>query len=288
MQIKASGISRRAKWLMGLMPLIAFLGYCATLSPTNEGPWREDQLRGGWAELNGRTVVLHNLRNFRYDSKQQVMQNTWGTLRFELDELERIWVGLSHFGPLGLAHSFLSFEMKDGRYFSISVEARLRPGQGYRPVAGVFRQYTKVMVFAAEQDIVGLRSHIRGESVLLYPAIVTANQREDLLLALLVDANEMQREPEFYNTLLDNCLTSLIRHGARLAEISATDFRVLLPGYVDRLTYAFGITPDDIPFEDARQRAMINTASSRIDDADFSRRIRCGWNNYGSLNYPAC
>jgi hypothetical protein len=63
---------------------------------------------------------------------------------------------------------------------------------------------------------------------------------------------------------------------------------VLLPGHTDRLTYAFGITPDDIPFESARQRALVDPANGAIDDPNFSTSIRCGWSNYAGLNIPAC
>jgi hypothetical protein len=63
---------------------------------------------------------------------------------------------------------------------------------------------------------------------------------------------------------------------------------VLLPGHTDRLTYAFGITPDDIPFESARQRALIDPTFGGINEPDFSAKIRCGWSDYAGLNIPAC
>ena len=277
----------RSRWVIGLLLLAGLSAYLAIQTPGNQGPWREDQEKPVHVELSGRTFTVHNIRDFRDDGQGTTHRNylskTW-----QLDQLERVWFGLSHFGPYGLAHSFLSIEFSNGEYLGISIEARLRPGQIYGPLKGLFRQYTKIYIAAAEQDVIGRRSHRRGETVLLYPVSATQEEAEQFLLALIADANAAYEAPEFYNTVLDNCLTNLLKHSVRMSEVSAADFRVLLPGHTDRLTYAFGITPDDISFEEARRRALINPTLGGIGDTDFSTKIRCGWNNYGDLKLPAC
>ena len=105
---------------------------------------------------------------------------------------------------------------------------------------------------------------------------------------LIDDANVLHDQPAFYNTILDNCLTNLLKHGVRVQEISRTDSRVLLPGRTDRLTYALGITPDDIPFEEARKRATVNPRLADIDEPGFSTSLRCGWAGYIDLDNPVC
>lgn len=258
------------------------------MTPSNEGPWRDEQDKSLYAELAGRSVTLHNIRDLRSDDPQQAPGRPYFSKTFQLDDIERIWFGLSHFGPYGLAHSILSIEFSDGEYVAISIEARTRLGQVYHPVRGLFRQYTKVYIAATEQDIIGRRLHQRGETVLLYPVIVPRENMERFFLALIADANALYETPEFYNTILDNCLTNLVKNSARMSEISVTDSRMLLPGRVDRLTYAFGITPDDIPFESARQRALTDPNLAGMDDPLFSEKIRCGWNGYAGMNIPAC
>lgn len=289
----AQSVGRSAKpWYKSRLAIVLLLLAClalylSTRTAGNGGPWREDHEKSAYAEMSGRSVTIHNIRNFR-DEGRQAASREYFSKTFDLDELERGWFGLSHFGPYGLAHSFLSIEFSDGQYLGISIEARLRPGQVYGPLKGLFRQYTKIYIAATESDVIGRRSHRRGETVLLYPIDTTRANMERFFLALIMDANAAHDTPEFYNTVLDNCLTSLLKHSVRLSEISAADFRVLLPGHTDRLTYAFGITPDDMPFESARQRALIDPAQSGIDDPDFSARIRCGWNNYAGLTVPGC
>jgi len=277
----------KSRWAVVLLLLVCLGLYLSTLTAGNEGPWREDHEKSTYAELSDRSVTLHNIRNFRDDGQDSKIRE-YMSKSFDLDEIERVWFGLSHFGPYGLAHSFLSLEFSDGEYLGISIEARLRPGQVYGPLMGLFRQYTKIYIAATERDVIGVRSHRRGETVLLYPVSATRENLEEFILALIADANEAYETPEFYNTVLDNCLTNLLKHSIRFSEVSTADFRVLLPGHTDRLTYAFGITPDDIPFESARQRALIDPSLSRVGEPDFSAKIRCGWNNYAGLDLPAC
>jgi len=276
------------RWGMALLLLVSLILYLSMLKPSNEGPWREEHARPAYTELAGRSVTIHNIRDFRRDEHQQATNQEYFSKTWELDDIERIWFGLSHFGPFGLAHSFLSVEFNDGEYLSISIEARLRPGQVYNPLMGVLRQYTKIYIAGTEQDIIGRRSHRRGETVLLYPVNSTREDMERFFLALITDANAIHKTPEFYNLIRDNCLTNLLKHVARFSQVSATDIRVLVPGHTDRLTYVFGITPDDIPFESARQHALIDPTVVGLNDPFFSAKIRCGWSSYGGLNFPAC
>jgi hypothetical protein len=276
-----------------LYPLYVAVGlaiYLTLQTATNDGPWKPEHTRTPFATLEDRNITIHNIRDFRYESGGvKIAQEHYLSQTYSLDELQRVWFGLSHFGSYGLAHSFLSFEFSDDHYLTLSVEARQRPGQAYQPLMGLLRKYTKLYVMATEQDVIGVRALQRGERVLLYPVVGDgASTPESFFLALLEDMNALHEEAAFYNTLLDNCLTNLLKHSARVEEISLTDFRVLLPGHTDRLTYALGTTPDTMPFETARLMATINPANTEIDAADFPDMIRCGWHGFTGLDIPAC
>ncbi len=272
----------RRKWLIAAGIVIAPLLWLQLQVPSNDGTWHEAQGRTAWVEFAGRAFTVHNVRDFRYGADRRVTSFDYEEQNYHLDNLQRGWFGLSHFGPLGLAHTFLSFEFSDGeetRYLALSIEGRLRPDQRYKPLAGLFRRYTKISIFSTEQDVIGLRSHLRGERVLLYPVNTTRDDLEEFFLALVEDANELHETPAFYNTVLDNCLTNLLKHTALMENIAFADLRVLLPGRTDRLTYALDITPADLPFDEARRRATINPALSEIDDPGFSASLRCGWDD---------
>lgn len=248
--------------------------------PSNEGPWNHAQARTSWVEFEGRYLTVHNLRDFRYGPDFRAVSTSYVDQDFNLDNLQRGWFGLSHFGPLGMAHSFLSFEFdtRDGpRYLALSIEARLRPDQKYKPLVGMFRRYTKISVFSTEQDVIGLRSHLRGERVLLYPVDSTREKLETFFLTMINDANALHEAPAFYNTVFDNCLTNLLKNSALADNLSFGDLRVLLPGRSDRITYALDITPNDLPFDEARERATVDPAHAEISDDNFSASLRCGW-----------
>jgi hypothetical protein len=276
----------RKRWTLVLLGTTCLVIYLALQTPGSEGPWREDHERPTYAEISDRSLTVHNIRNFRYNDDQKITQRDYYSKTWSLDDIERTWFGLSHFGPFGLAHSFISVQFSGGEYVALSIESRLRPNQVYNPIAGLFRKYPKIYIAATEQDVIGVRSHQRGETVLLYPVENSTEDSIAFLLALLNDANELQEEPQFYNTILDNCLTNLLKYSADFTEVSAADIRVLLPGHTDRLTYAFGITPANIPFEEARQRATVDPTLGSIDDPAFTRKIRQGWLGAKTASQP--
>lgn len=263
--------------IAGLVVLLA--SYLALQEPSSSGPWLPGQSRIATTDITGRTLSISNVRDFTYaPGSAAIVDERYLDKTYKLDELQRVWFGLSHFGPYGLAHSFLSFEFASGDNLVLSLEARMRPGQNYSPTLGVLRRYTKIYVMATERDVIGLRSHHRGERVLLYPVVdYGESSPEAFLRSFLNDINKLAEEPEFYNTLLDNCLTNLLKNTAQGEELGFTDLRVLLPGRSDRLTYAFGATPDSMPFETARAMATIQPALTTTQEREFSTKIRCGW-----------
>lgn len=279
----------RRWWGICLILLVVPGAYLAVQVPTDAGSWHESHERSALFELRDRQLIVRNVRDFRYAPDRRAVKRDYLEKTLDLNQLTGMWFALSHFGPFGLAHTMVSFEFADGKYLALSVEARLRPGQFYNPWRGMFRQYAKIYVASTEQDVFGLRSHIRGETMLLYPVISESRADvETYLLDLVEDATALHQQPEFYNTILDNCLTNLLKRGVRVSEVSPADFRVLIPGHSDRLSYALGITPDDISFTEARRRATVDPALAPIDDGAFSAALRCGWNDYLDRETALC
>ena len=53
--------------------------------------------------------------------------------------------------------------------------------------------------------------------------------------------NKLAQKPEFYDTLTNNCTTNIRNHINHLKPDEVPyDYRVLLPGYSDRLAYDLG------------------------------------------------
>ncbi|MBE0509123.1 MAG: DUF4105 domain-containing protein [Gammaproteobacteria bacterium] len=255
--------------LIAVLLLIHFLH-----TPSHEGPWQTAQQRLPEIRMDNDSVQIKQLRDFRYYPDGQIREARYQQQEYSLAALHAVWFGISHFSENGLAHTFLSFEFANGDYLVASVEARMRPAQTYHPMQGLLRQYHKIIVLGTEADIIGLRSHVRGERVLLYPLQLNAEQRRHLLRGIIADAQAISTQPVFYNTLLDNCTTSLLRHDPqhRLWR-DLLDYRVLLPGYSDAYAQQRGWLEPERDLRQWRREVRVD-ANAAPDDANFSQQIR--------------
>jgi hypothetical protein len=176
----------------------------------------------------------------------------------------------------GPAHTLVSFGFADGSYVAISVELRREPGETFSPVKGLLKQYELMYVVADERDVIRLRTSHRHDDVFLYPVRATDEQRRQLFVSMLRRANRLREHPEFYNTLTNTCTTNIVRHVNAIAPKKIPfGYKVLLPGYSDRLAYDLGLLDTDLPFAEAKARHHINARALRHADAPgFSTLIR--------------
>lgn len=255
--------------------LVVALGWYISLSPVAQGDWKPQFATLPTVRVEGDTLHIENLRDFRYGPTGAVRAANYRAGAYRLSELESTWFGLSHFGGMGLAHAFMSFRFRDGSHLAVSIEARQERDQAhYSPVAGTFRRYTKFMVLATEQDVIGLRSHVREEKVYLYRLSLSQLQSHTLLMNFLRRAEYLSSTPDFYNTLTDNCLTGLMMETGRYQDIHHwLDYRILLPGYADEMLHEYGVLAHEGDIEAVRAQARVPAEVSPDDDA-FPDRIR--------------
>lgn len=245
--------------------------------PSNEAVWQPQFERLPVIELNNDEIKITNVRDFRYHPDKTVKTANYLTETYSLSQMQQVWYGISHFGPHGLAHVLLSFEFADGKYLVLSIEARLKKRHvfGYNALKGLFGTYTKIMVLATEQDVIGLRTHIRGEKVYLYPLQISELYTKALLLNYLGRAQSLNITPDFYNSITDNCMTSLLIESQDFDSIASwMDRRILLPGNSDQLAYELDFIDSSRPFEEVKRDAYVDPAETELDDVEFSRKIR--------------
>jgi hypothetical protein len=170
----------------------------------------------------------------------------------------------------------LSFGLEDGQYFVISVEARMEQGEKYSPTNGSRRKYELMYVVGSERDLIPLRTQVRQVQVYLYRAKASPDQVQDLLVDMLVRVNKIAREPEFYDTLTNNCTTNIVDHVNRLRPGRIPlDPRILLPGSSDKLAYELGLIDTPGSFEEMKVRSNITQVSNLYArDPDYSAKIR--------------
>ncbi len=236
--------------------LLPLAGGWTAVRPSNDRDWTAENAVLPAAEFRGDSVRVRNVRNNHYVTADQFVVRHEDRA-YDLRELESAWFVVEPFAKdwRGPAHTLVSFGFRDGRYLAVSVEVRKEKGESYSPLKGVLKRFEITYVVADERDVVRLRTNIRRDPVHLYP---------------------MRAEPEFYNTLTNTCTTNLVRHVNRITpERVPFSYKVLLPGYSDRLAYDLGLIDTDLPFEEARERFHINARAAKYADApDFSQRIR--------------
>ena len=184
---------------------------------------------------------------------------------------------MSYWMGEAIAHTIVSFGFDDGERLAFSIETRKERHESYSSVAGFFKQYELAIVAADERDVVRVRSNVRHEDVRLYRLRVTPGDAQRLLLVYLREANDLAREPQFYNTLTSNCTTLAFDIARVIHPGLPMDVRVILAGYLPHYAYDVGATDTSISFEKLRELSHIDAKAAQADgDPDFSARIRDG------------
>jgi hypothetical protein len=244
--------------------------------PANQRAWRADLAVVPFAEFDGDQVTVHNVRDFVYRNDDEFVVN-YRDEQFDLDEIETVDFLVVPFNNApSLAHTMLSFGLRDGRHLGISVEARLEEGETYSPIAGAMRQYELIYVIATERDLIGRRTSHRSVDVYLYPTKATTEQARALFVDVMERANKLASEPEYYDTITNNCTSNIVRHINRLQPGRIPfDFRVFLPGYSDQLAHDLGLLDTDGSLRLSRREHRITELANRHSASlQFSQEIR--------------
>lgn len=275
------------KWLLrarlaatvaaGLL-LITTLGWM-TVRPSHDRDWTLPHGRMPTATFEGSRVTVHDVRDFRY-AEDGSTDARYDDRTYDLDRLESVWFVVVPFSTewRGPAHTFLSFGFGDSTYLAISMEARREQGERYSMVKGVLRRFEVIYVVGDERDLIGSRAALARDEVYLYPVRTDRDKMRALLISMLERANDLAERPEFYNTLTNNCVTSILRHVNTLRkEPIRFGLRILLPGYTDEVALEQGLLDTDLPLEEARRRHRVDElARAHLRDPAFSSLIRAG------------
>jgi hypothetical protein len=263
----------RMPWLFaGLFLAVAL--WWSTILPSNDRAWRPEVAVMPRATISGDHVHITGVRNFEYRSRDDF------TVRYEardvsLSHLTAVDFFLSFWmqGPIG--HTFVSFIFDNAPPIAVSIETRPEVGEGYSPIASLFKQYELIYVVGDERDLVRVRTDYRNEEVFLYHIRISPESARRLFLIYLERINELADHPEFYHLLSNSCTINIVRYANAAGRIGQFDFRHLLNGLIDRYFYDAGLVDTSIPFDELRRCAHINKAAVAAGDApDFSRRIR--------------
>ena len=263
---------------------VIILAWWLTLEPSNARDWQGDVAQTPWAEMDGDQVIIHNVRNFDYRTETDDTPH-WETRTYDLKDIRGADLFITFWGSPWIAHPIVSFQFGDHDHVAFSVETRKELGEEYSAFRGFFRQYELVYIIADERDLVRLRTNYRvGEEVYLYRTTATPESARVVFLDYLRSANELQRDPAFYNAITSNCTTNIRIHTKAVvgSPPPAWDWRLLLNGKGDEFAYQNGRLAGDLPFEQLKAQAHINDAARAADASpQFSDLIRVGRAGFG-------
>lgn len=274
---RALTVAVAAVLLAGLVLVLSFLLTGRAASADRD--WAADHAVAPRVVFSGDSVRIEGLRDFRHRPSGGFTP-AYREESYALADVRRVWFGLAPFARRwrGLGHTFLSFEMGDGRFLAVSVEARREADEAYSLVRGLLRGFEITYVLATEEDVVGLRA-VRGDTLYLYPSRATPRQSALLLKDVLERAERLRTAPEFYHTLLNNCSTNLRDHVNSVAtDPLPIGWGLVFPGYSDALALGHGLLDTTLPLEAARARFRVDERARRAltSDEAFSRAIRSG------------
>jgi hypothetical protein len=263
----------RMRWVFAGL-FAGLLVWLSFILPSHDREWRPEVAVLPRAAVDGDRIRITGVRDFEYRSRDDF------TVRYEDREVELSHLmGLDFYisywmeGPV--AHTFVSFIFDNAPPLAISIETRPEMGEGFDPIASMFKQFELIYVVGSERDLVGVRTHHRDEEVFLYHLRVPPENVRKLLLVYLDRINELADKAEFYHLLSNSCTINIVRYANLAGRAGRFDIRHLLNGWIYRYFYDAGLVDTSLSFEELRKLAHINAAALAADlSEDFSGQIR--------------
>jgi len=264
---------RGARWIFVVVYLGVYIWWRSIL-PSHDRPWLTEVATMPRATIDGDRIKITGFRNFTYRSRNDFTVN-YEEREFLLSHLTSVDFFVSYWKIGPVAHTFVSFNFDNALPLSISIETRPEVGEGFDPIASLFKQFELIYVIGDERDIVGVRTNHRGEDTFLYRMRVSPEAGRRLLLVYLERVNALADKAEHYHLLSNNCTLNIVRYANHAGREGRFDIRHLLNGLIDQYLFAVGAIKTSMPFEELRRRSRINDAANAAEGApDFSARIR--------------
>ena len=270
-----SKLSKKKKYGAIFATFLVVLIPWSMIPASNDRDWQAEFAETSWVEVDGDTLTFHQCRNFIHSKDGSAEQ--WETRTHHLSKLKGIDLFFDAFGGEVLAHPIVSFDFGDEGRLCLSVETRREKGESFSTIGGLYKMFDLQYIFGSEEDLVGVRTNIRNEPVFLYRLVYRPEHCRAFLMECIDTANDLHKNPRFYNVISANCTTS---YRAQTPKNKRNDFnwRMLINGYFDSYLYEHkAFVTAGLSFDDYNQQAKINKAANSVTErSQFSSAIREG------------
>jgi len=264
---------RHAPWAFAVL-YVAVFAWWSTILPSHDRDWQADVAVLPRATVDGDRVHITGVRHFEYRSRNDF------TVRYVEREVSLahltgvdLFVSFWMKGPVG--HTFVGFVFDNAPPIDVSIETRPTVGQGYAPIASLFKQFELIYVVGDERDLVRVRTNYRDEEVFLYRVKITPDAARRLFLVYLARINELAERPEWYHLLSNSCTINIIRYANAAGRTGRLDIRHVLNGLIAGYLYNTGRIDTTLPFDELQRRSNITATARGAGNADdFPQRIR--------------
>lgn len=182
--------------------------------------WRREVATLPRATISGDKVRLTGFRNFKYRSHDDFTEH-YEEREVSLDHLSSVDLFLSYWttGPVG--HTFVSFNCDNAPPVCISIETRPEEGEGFAPIASIFKGFELFYAVGDERDLVRVRTNHRDEEVYLYKMKSPPEAVKRLFLVYLERINEVAESADA--SLSAEEYSRLIRRGIPGHELPSSE-----------------------------------------------------------------
>ena len=180
---------------------------------------------------------LDNVRDFHYRSEYD-FDVRYRTVVLDPGQISSIDAVFSHWDDLEtVAHSMLGLNFADGTTVVFSMETRLPEGKTQNAIDGFYHRYGLAMIAGTPEDLYGLRTDHRGETLYVYRVKADRKYMRKTVISLLERAGHLQRHPEFYNSLFRNCTTGMLSALPEANSMKINDIRLIFNGMAGNMLF---------------------------------------------------
>ena len=275
-------MNKYIKYTIATFLTISFLlmFYLSLKTPSLDRDWNLDQKILPEISFSWNIVSIKNIRNFEYETTTKYSVNYYDR-EFNLDEIKSLYYIIEPFSSFDWpAHTMMSFWFENWDYISISAEIRKKSWEFFSAFKWLLRQYELVYMIWDERDLIKLRANYRKDEVIMYPINTSQENIKNIFISMLERADKLSKKPEFYNTLTNNCTTSILEHANEIRESTNKEkiwwsIYAFLPSHSDKIVYDLWLIDTSLSLPEAREYYKINDLSEKyFENDDYSKMIR--------------